>query len=37
MKNEPEANEMYIHPFRAVFCGKSGSGKSQELARILIE
>ena len=37
MKNEPSANEILVHPFRAVFVGKSNSGKSHELARILID
>ena len=37
MKNEPSANEIMLHPFRTVFVGKSNSGKSHELARILID
>lgn len=37
MNNEPKANEIYKHPFRVVSVGKSGSGKSQEMARILID
>ena len=37
MNNEPKADELFQHPFRSVFFGKSGSGKSQELSRILID